>query len=535
MTSVKIRFEAVVGKFLSDAERARKQTEKNERALRQLDTQMRHKMPQAVRKFQVALKQKNRALQATATKMESLIKTSTGLQVNLKKFGSVGKLAFAGVATAAGAAAAAITGVVVHLDKTLKKTRELSNFARQMGIDRGALGRISSVMETRGIDSGATADALRTMRERIQDAIEGQATAVEGFGRIGLKPEDLVGKGIEQQLGMISRGFDKLSAKKKALTATDLFGDEGAKLIGAFESSEELMSKMAGHAAKINSEMLVADKWQKIRDIVGGIGKELTTGLNEVIIGLDTVTVGAAAKITKGAAGFGGQLAKNMLPAGIGTLQDIGKTAATFNAEKEAQENRASLKKQDYIDKTRKKHQEQLQKNFISDQINLMGVGMAMAGFGGGEATLTPESKRQQAIDRNASAARQQMGVFQRLQSGGQMAGQGLRGIGGAIGGLFNQAAPAIQGAAGMIGGSVPGQGQQQAFAGIGVRGVGQAALDVRNENAQISEDKKQTTILQQIAEELKRRNSGPASTVGNAAAKVGGTLSKVWKGVIGG
>jgi methyl-accepting chemotaxis protein len=119
-----------------------------------------------------------------------------------RALGSVDR-AFAGVNAAARAAAGGLGAIGLALsggailqgaDQALRRIQDIQRTALALGESTATVQELNYTFAQFGLQSEDVSDALNTLADRAQDAVDGTKSMVEDFGLLGLTVEDLRGK-----------------------------------------------------------------------------------------------------------------------------------------------------------------------------------------------------------------------------------------------------------------------------------------------------------------------------------------------------
>ena len=157
--------------------------------------------------------------------------------------------AFAGVKTQLSALLPVITaaGVIGGLKNTTDAIDSTAKAARKFGVDFNELRQIQYAAS---IDTSVSVEQLGKALQRlsifVSEAGEGSETTAKALGTLNLEADDLRGKSLPDQFGLIADGIAQVTDENDRLAAAqDIFGKSGADLIPMLEKGSASIKQLA--------------------------------------------------------------------------------------------------------------------------------------------------------------------------------------------------------------------------------------------------------------------------------------------------
>lgn len=231
---------------------------------------------------------------------------------------------------ASGAAAAVLGGVMIT--NSLKVISAQGKMARSLDISAESAVGLTTAFRTVGLEGGDVADALNTIADRAQDAVDGTQSMVDDFGLVGLKVEDLRNKNPAELFRTFAQAVSETDdvTRRNAAVIRTLGDDLGRNLLPLLQQGAEGFSKFNRQAEQLGLTFsnLDAREVEKARDAmrrigfaVEGVSRQLAIQLAPIIeavaeqmlgVGDDSVTM--RDRVVTAVDGVAG---------GIGTVLDI--------------------------------------------------------------------------------------------------------------------------------------------------------------------------------------------------------------------
>lgn len=121
-----------------------------------------------------------------------------------------------------------------------------------------------------GVSSEQFGKAMTKLNESVQSARDGSESALESFGRLGIKWEDIRDKSPEDILFLISEGMKNAKNPTEALTAAmDLLGKNGKRMIGELKGGSDALREHADEISKLTTQEVesidaLGDAWDQL-------------------------------------------------------------------------------------------------------------------------------------------------------------------------------------------------------------------------------------------------------------------------------
>ena len=174
----------------------------------------------------------------------------SSFKTGLGNVAKVGAAAFGVFTAAAGAGTAALTsgikGVAEYgdmIDKTSQK----------VGMTSDAFQQWDYVMNLAGTSMQECSMGMKTLTNKIDDAKNGSASALEMFEGLGISMEDLQSMSREDIWGATIKGMQNLEdSTERAALANDLFGKSGQNMTPLFNMTNEELNEAINNTEKYN-------------------------------------------------------------------------------------------------------------------------------------------------------------------------------------------------------------------------------------------------------------------------------------------
>ena len=252
-----------------------------------------------------------------------------------------------GAGVAIGAAATAIASASVKIansfwegaNSVAQYGDEIDKTSQKIGFNTEQYQKWDYAMNIAGTSMQNCTIGLKTMTNKIDDAINGGEGAVETFARLGISVDDLKGKTREEIFDMTTRSLQNMTdGVEKAALANDLFGRSGQELMPLFNSTNEELDKLMEQADEygmvmsqdmVNASAGFQDSLTKLDKTMGGVKNRLLgaflPGLTQVIDGFSDLMAGsegAGETIMAGVKNIA-DVIKSSIPKIVGIVQEI--------------------------------------------------------------------------------------------------------------------------------------------------------------------------------------------------------------------
>ena len=238
--------------------------------------------------------------------------TDTNAEVTKKSDDGLKNLA--DTAKKVGAAFAAITAAMAAVGKALADLitdtaeygDEVDKMSQKLGLSTDSYQEWDYVMKLAGTEMSNMSTGLKTLTNKLDDAKNGNAAAIEMFQQLGLSMEDLATMSREDVFENVIYGFQGMAdSTERAALANDLFGNSGQELAPLFNQTEEetraqikaakeygmVMSKDA-----VNASAAFEDSLTTLTGTLNGFKRNLISGflpsVTEAMDGLTQIIAG---------------------------------------------------------------------------------------------------------------------------------------------------------------------------------------------------------------------------------------------------
>ena len=204
-----------------------------------------------------------------------------------------------GVAAVGTAAAATTKALINGATETAKYGDEIDKTSQKIGFGTEAYQKWDYAMQIAGTSMKDCSIGLKTMTNKIDDALNGSSSAIAMFDKLGISVDDLKGKTREDIFGMVVSGLQNTTDElTKAAIANDVFGRSGQELMPLFNETTENTQKLLEEAEKygmVMSENAVKnsadfnDSLTRMQKTITGVKNKL---LGELLPGFSTLMDG---------------------------------------------------------------------------------------------------------------------------------------------------------------------------------------------------------------------------------------------------
>ncbi|QOR34445.1 phage tail tape measure protein [Clostridium sp. 'deep sea'] len=223
----------------------------------------------------------NKSLSKTDKKAEGV--AGKFLKV-VKSAGKVG-LAVAGMATVAGAT------IYKLASKSAETTDRIDKLSQRLGLSRKGFQEWEYALSQSGVNIDSLQSGMKTLSQRMGDAIEGTGAGAEIFNKLGVSVRDANGeiKSQEQVFNEAISSFQKMSdGIEKADLAQQLFARSGQELLPLLNSSSEateLLKQQANEMGMVLSDDAV-DAGVKLTDTLDTMKRSIGAVFTKIGVAL---------------------------------------------------------------------------------------------------------------------------------------------------------------------------------------------------------------------------------------------------------
>ena len=133
---------------------------------------------------------------------------------------------------------------------------EIDKTSQKIGFGTEAYQKWDYAMQIAGTSMKDCSIGLKTMTNKIDDALNGSSNAIGMFEKLGISVDDLKGKTREDIFGMVVSGLQNTTDElTKAAIANDVFGRSGQELMPLFNETTENTQKLLEEAEKYGMVM----------------------------------------------------------------------------------------------------------------------------------------------------------------------------------------------------------------------------------------------------------------------------------------
>ena len=210
-----------------------------------------------------------------------------------------------GVAAVGTAAAATTKALINGATETAKYGDEIDKTSQKIGFGTEAYQKWDYAMQIAGTSMKDCSIGLKTMTNKIDDALNGSSSAIAMFDKLGISVDDLKGKTREDIFGMVVSGLQNTTDElTKAAIANDVFGRSGQELMPLFNETTENTQKLLEEAEKygmVMSENAVKnsadfnDSLTRMQKTITGVKNKL---LGELLPGFSTLMDGISGLVS---------------------------------------------------------------------------------------------------------------------------------------------------------------------------------------------------------------------------------------------
>ena len=209
-------------------------------------------------------------------------------------------------AAAVGTAAVATTKALINgATATAQYGDEIDKTSQKIGFGTEAYQKWDYAMQIAGTSMKDCSIGLKTMTNKIDDALNGSSNAIGMFEKLGISVDDLKGKTREDIFGMVVSGLQNTTDElTKAAIANDMFGRSGQELMPLFNETTENTQKLLEEAEKygmVMSENAVKnsadfnDSLTRMQKTITGVKNKL---LGELLPGFSTLMDGISGLVS---------------------------------------------------------------------------------------------------------------------------------------------------------------------------------------------------------------------------------------------
>lgn len=240
---------------------------------------------------------------ATASAKNSTNKFSESLKSGLA---TSAKIATAAIVVMTAAAVSAAKGIWKAANEVAEYGDEIDKTSQKVGLSTDAYQKWDYAMKISGTSMKDCTVGLKTMTNKIDDALNGSKNAVKQFNDLGISVDDLKGKTREDIFATVVSSLQNVQDEtKKAALANDLFGRSGQNLLPLFNMTTEETQKLMEETEKygmimsedaVKSSAAFEDSLTKLQSTMKGVRvgivSEFLPGITTIMDGFSDLIAG---------------------------------------------------------------------------------------------------------------------------------------------------------------------------------------------------------------------------------------------------
>ena len=202
---------------------------------------------------------------------------------------------------------------------------EIDKTSQKVGFSAEAYQKWDYAMSIAGTSMQNCTVGLKTMTNKVDDALNGSKSAIDTFQRLGISVDDLKNKSREDIFGTVVSSLQQVEdGMTKAALANDLFGRSGQDLMPLFndtvENTQKLMEETEKYGMVMSDDAVKAsaafqDSLTKLQKTGDGLKNKLLgaflPGISDVLDGFSDLLIGeetAKDKIVAGVQEIAGKI-----------------------------------------------------------------------------------------------------------------------------------------------------------------------------------------------------------------------------------
>lgn len=189
-------------------------------------------------------------------------------------------------ATVTAAATALVAGVVSSAKEVAALGDTIDKQSQKVGLSYEAYQKWDYAMQLAGTSMQACTTGLKTLTNKLDDALSGSESAAAQFERLGLSMDELAGLSREEVFAKVVAGLQNITDEtEKAALANDFFGKSGQDLLPLFNMTEEELAAVMAETEQYG--MIMSD--EAVKDAAAFT--DSMTRLDSTMQGLKTTMV----------------------------------------------------------------------------------------------------------------------------------------------------------------------------------------------------------------------------------------------------
>jgi hypothetical protein len=147
-------------------------------------------------------------------------------------------------------ATSAVRGLADFARSSFESAEQIDRLSQSLGVSAETVQELSFAFKQFGLERDDVADALGTIAERAQDALDGSSDAAEGFRRVGIALDDLRGRAPDELFRQFAEAVSEIDdpTRRTAAIIGTLGDDLGRQLAPALVDGAEGFDELARKA-----------------------------------------------------------------------------------------------------------------------------------------------------------------------------------------------------------------------------------------------------------------------------------------------
>lgn len=155
-----------------------------------------------------------------------------------------------------GAATATVAGITKLATSTASTCDEIDKMSQKLGLSKESYQEWDYVLSQAGVDISSMESGMKTLTNKLDDAVNGSDKATAMFEQLGISMKDLQSLSREEIFEKTIKGFQSMEDNaQRAALANDIFGKSGQNLTALFNSSAESTDELIKKAHELGMVM----------------------------------------------------------------------------------------------------------------------------------------------------------------------------------------------------------------------------------------------------------------------------------------
>jgi len=206
-----------------------------------------------------------------------------------EQFGEVGKEL---------AEAFALTAVIEGIKSLFEEFSHIQDLSEKLGTSAESVQRLGVVAKSAGLDTETLVKTLQKSNRNAVEAVEGNEELSEAFERLGVDAKEFINASPEEQLKLLSEGFEKSGQNGETLDAIyKALGKTGLEVIPILRKGPEALAEemAAAKAASNDTVATIKDVTEKFEKLWGNFKAFGAEAINFVLKRVEALGTGFAA------------------------------------------------------------------------------------------------------------------------------------------------------------------------------------------------------------------------------------------------